>query len=110
MAYSPPGSSVHGVLQVRILEWVAIPFSGDLPNSGIELGSPALQVDIFFLPSEPLGKPMNLTNLRSTCKGRPESRAFYAFLLKDTFSFSLVSRFSGERSGESKKFALNLNL
>ena len=24
---SPPGSSVHGILQGRILEWVAIPFS-----------------------------------------------------------------------------------
>ena len=27
MDCSPPGSSVHGILQVRILEWVAIPFS-----------------------------------------------------------------------------------
>ena len=27
MDYSPPGSSVHGTLQARILEWVAIPFS-----------------------------------------------------------------------------------
>ena len=27
MGCSPPGSSVHGILQVRILEWVAIPFS-----------------------------------------------------------------------------------
>ena len=27
MDYSPPGSSVHGILQVRILEWAAIPFS-----------------------------------------------------------------------------------
>ena len=27
MDCSPPGSSVHGVLQTRILEWVAIPFS-----------------------------------------------------------------------------------
>ena len=26
MDYSPPGSSVHGVLQAKILEWVAIPF------------------------------------------------------------------------------------
>ena len=26
--YSPPGSSVHGISQARILEWVAIPFSG----------------------------------------------------------------------------------
>ena len=25
--YSPPGSSVHGILQARILEWIAIPFS-----------------------------------------------------------------------------------
>ena len=27
MNYSPPGSSVHGILQTRILEWVAISFS-----------------------------------------------------------------------------------
>ena len=27
MDYSPPGSSVHGILQTRILEWVAVPFS-----------------------------------------------------------------------------------
>ena len=27
MDHSPPGSSVHGILKVRILEWVAIPFS-----------------------------------------------------------------------------------
>ena len=27
MDYSPPGSSDHGILQPRILEWVAIPFS-----------------------------------------------------------------------------------
>ena len=28
MDCSPPGSSVHGILQTRILEWVAIPFPG----------------------------------------------------------------------------------
>ena len=27
MNYSPSGTSVHGILQARILEWVAIPFS-----------------------------------------------------------------------------------
>ena len=27
MDYSPPGSSVHGILQPRILEWASIPFS-----------------------------------------------------------------------------------
>ena len=30
-----PRSSVHEILQARILEWVAIPFPGDLPNLGI---------------------------------------------------------------------------
>ena len=42
---SPPGSSVHGSLQARILEWDAISFSGDLPNPGIQPRSPALQAD-----------------------------------------------------------------
>ena len=52
MDCSPPGSSVHGILQARMLEWVAIPFSRDLPNAGIEPRFPALQAD--SLPSEPL--------------------------------------------------------
>ena len=49
--------TVHGILQARILEWVAIPFSRDLPNPGIEPRSPTLQVD--YLPAEPPGKPKN---------------------------------------------------
>ena len=32
MDYSPPGSSVHGILQARTLEWVAIPFSRGSPQ------------------------------------------------------------------------------
>ena len=88
--------TVHGILQARILEWVAFPFSrgfsqprdqtqvsciaggfftswatreaqeswsgepilspADLPNPGIELGSPVLQAD--SLPTELSGKPM----------------------------------------------------
>ena len=32
MDSSPSGSSVYGILQARILEWVAIPFSRDLPT------------------------------------------------------------------------------
>ena len=35
----------------RILEWVAIPFPGDLPDPGIEPRPPSLQAD--SLPSEP---------------------------------------------------------
>ena len=54
MDCGPLGSSVHGILHARILEWVAIPFSRGCFNRGIELRSPALQVD--SLPSEPPGK------------------------------------------------------
>ena len=45
MDYSLLGSSVHGILHARILEWVAMPPPGDLPDPGIEpvsLTSPAL--------------------------------------------------------------------
>ena len=38
---SPPGSCVRGILQARILEWVACSSPGDLPNPGIEPASPA---------------------------------------------------------------------
>ena len=39
MDCSPPGSSIYGVLQARILEWVAIPFSrGILLSQGSNLG------------------------------------------------------------------------
>ena len=47
---NPMDYIVHGLLQARILEWVAFPFSGDLPNPGVEPRSPALQVD--SLPAE----------------------------------------------------------
>ena len=48
---TPMDYTVRGILQARILEWVAPPFPGNLPNPGIELRSPALQVD--SLPAEP---------------------------------------------------------
>ena len=49
MGTSPPGSSVHGILQARILEWVAMPSSKDLPNPGIEPVSPAGKMDSYAL-------------------------------------------------------------
>ena len=60
MNLSSPGSSgwksmglqspgVHGILQMRILEWVAFPFPGDLPNPRTEPTPPALQVDSLLL-------------------------------------------------------------
>ena len=54
MNCSPPGTHIHGILQAGILGRVDVSLSRDLPNPGIEPGSPALQVD--SLPSEPPGK------------------------------------------------------
>ena len=47
MDYSLPGYSVHGILQARILEWVAISSLEDLPDPGIESTSSVL-ADRFF--------------------------------------------------------------
>ena len=98
---SPPGSSVHGTIQVRILKWVHFPFSmgssqprdrthisciagrfftswttreaqkywsgcptpspGDLPDPGIEPGSPALEAD--SLPTELSGNNIKVKSL-----------------------------------------------
>ena len=52
MDCSPPDSSVHGILQARILEWLPFPSPGDLPDPGIEPRSPTLD----SLWSEPPGK------------------------------------------------------
>ena len=53
MGCNLPGSSVHGILQARILEWVVMPSSRDLPNSGIKPMSPEFPglADRFFTTS-----------------------------------------------------------
>ena len=48
MDSSPAGSSVHGILLARILEWVAMPSSEDLPDPGLNHR---------FFTAEPQGKP-----------------------------------------------------
>ena len=55
MGCRPSGSSAHGILQARILEWVGIPFSG---ASSLEPQSPTLQAD--SLPFELSEKPNHL--------------------------------------------------
>ena len=64
MDCSPPGSSVRGISQARILEWVAISFSGDLPTPGIKPVSPALAGG--FFTAEPPGKPLVLAHQGSS--------------------------------------------
>ena len=66
MDFSPPGSAVHGILQARILDRVAISYSRESPQPGIEpicLASPALLTD--SLPSKPPGEtPLLSTHLK----------------------------------------------
>ena len=56
MDCSPPGSSAHGILQARILKWVAIPFSRGSSQPRVEPRSPEFQAD--SLLSEPPGKSL----------------------------------------------------
>ena len=51
----PIDYTVHGILQARILEWVAFPSPGDLPNPRFKAKCPALQAD--SLPAEPQQSP-----------------------------------------------------
>ena len=55
--FATPRNVVHGIFQARIMEWIAFPSPGDLPNPGIKPRSPTLQAD--SLPTEPQGKPKN---------------------------------------------------
>ena len=59
---SPPGSSVHGILQQEYWSGLPFPSPGDLPDPGIEPRSPALQADA--LTSEPPGKFFALGSLK----------------------------------------------
>ena len=57
--YSPSSSSLHGILQTRILKWVPFPSAGDLPHLGIKpvsLMSPALAGGLFTTSAIRLGE------------------------------------------------------
>ena len=61
MDYSPPGSSVHGILQARTLEWIAVSSSSGSSqprDQGCILCVPCIASG--FFPTEPPGKPIAL--------------------------------------------------
>ena len=67
MDCSPPGSSVRGILEARILEWGVIPFSRGLPNQ--ERGpqrSPVYAVRGDTTPSQPPHKHLRMNYPVST--------------------------------------------
>ena len=88
MNCSPPGSSVHGILQAGILEWLPCPPPGDLPDSGIKPRSPALQVD--SLPFEPLGNSIFIKKKIIFCLSYVTNISvclFHVFFLFKSFFF-----------------------
>ena len=86
---SLPVSCVHGILQARVLEWVAISFSGGSSRLRDRTRSPALQADALqseppgkSLPSEPPGKTERESHpvlLESLLAGRLEWVSFLFF-------------------------------
>ena len=79
MDCSLPVSSLHGILQARILEWVAVPFS-----RGSSQPRDWTQISLIaggFLPSKPPGKPWS----------RPMPVSFAFFFLNTTYVASLLS-------------------
>ena len=102
----PPGSSVHGILQARILEWISIPSPGDLPDPGIKTASAALACCLFVVG--PPGKPLiwyslvlftqeyieELPVLRNTLahKASPDCGLCKRLLRMDQFSLEMVAK------------------
>ena len=75
MDCSPLGSSVPGILQARLLEWLPRPPPGDLPDPGIELGSlksPALAGG-FFTTSATWEGPVRGLQETGATSGRGEA-------------------------------------
>ena len=64
MDCSPPGSSIHGIFQARVLEWVAISFSRGSSQPRDQTQVSALQADA--LPSEPVEAIKTLYKIVST--------------------------------------------
>ena len=83
MDCSPPGSSVHGIFQARILEWVAIPFSRG--SSSPRDWTPVSALQAYFLLSVPQGSPVH-TKLPAVLQNDSE-----VFLYVYAFSLDLLA-------------------
>ena len=60
---NPPGSSVFGISQARILDWVTTSFCRDLPDPGVVPTSPALAGGLFTTESP--GSPVQLCRVKN---------------------------------------------
>ena len=78
MDCSLQGSSVHGIFQARILEWLPLPSPGYLPDPGTEPGSPALQADSYHLRHQGSLRVLNVT-LKSMASCLPFALGYHFY-------------------------------
>ena len=102
MDCSPPGSSVHGILQARILEWIAIPFSRGYCQPRNRTGVSSLQVDSLLsespgktrLPIIPAAAAKSLQSCPTLCDpidGNPPGPAVPGILQARTLEWVAIS-------------------
>ena len=90
---SLPGSSVNGILQARILEWVAVSFSRASSRPRIEPRSPALQVDS-LLSEPPAATAKSLQSCPTLCNpidGSPPGSPIPGILQARTLEWVAIS-------------------
>ena len=93
MDRSPPGSSVHEILQARILEWVAVPFFSGF--SRLRDQTPVSCTADRFCTTEPPGKPFHLNCLTLLgCKTKRSSIAPYCYLVNIPHFFLGIHSFA----------------
>ena len=74
MDYSPPGSSVHGILRQEYWNRLTFPPAGDISDPGTELTFPAL-----------MGDSLPLSHLGSPCPSIPQLLIFKKIIMKLSF-------------------------
>ena len=90
MACSLPGSSVHGILQARIFDWVSIPAPRDHPNPGTELTSlmPPSLVGRFFITSSIWEAPLEWYHLHIWHCLYFSQQSWFQLLIHPTWHFT----------------------
>ena len=94
MDCGPPGSSVHGILQARVLEWVAIPFSRESSQTrvscvagGSSLPEPPPGVHTDFCNSAPSSTGVTVV-FPCLCSNLPSSRSRKPHYSQYIYSFT----------------------
>ena len=88
MDCSLPGSSVHGIFQARILEWIAISFSrGIFPTQGLNRGLPHCRQILYHLSHQ--GSPIHLKHREAETQNgsRDKSSNLRLYTLSIVFFF-----------------------